>query len=168
MRGPFLRIPANLAKIWRGLRKTQGVWFAVGECRPVLTSAKSTVEVATDGAGDSCKELGPVEMKQAATLFLREWLYPLEIRKIRTLIEKHGHLEWNWHLHDKDIIELYPQEKKYAVLLSPQFGFGMQVRNALRRAGFGEQEFGVYSLDDVYVVLLEEAVQEEPSPDDGL
>lgn len=37
--------------------------------------------------------------------------------------------------------------------------WGMGVRNALREAGFGEREFGVLNLDNVYVELVEEAVR---------
>lgn len=39
------------------------------------------------------------------------------------------------------------------------FGWGMDVRNLLRRHGFGEEELGVGNLDDVYVGLVEEAIK---------
>jgi hypothetical protein len=38
------------------------------------------------------------------------------------------------------------------------FGWGMHVRNALRRAGFNEKFLGVGNLDDVYVEAIEHAV----------
>ncbi len=132
-----------------------------------LCPITNAVEVATDAAGDSGNKLGPVETKQAAILFLRVWLFPADVTKIRALIEKHGAQEWVWHLHDDKMAELLPHEQKVAVLLGPHFGFGMQVRNALRRAGFGEQKLGVSSLGEIYVALLEAAVQESPSPDCG-
>jgi hypothetical protein len=100
------------------------------------------------------------ETGQAATAFLRGWLHPSETAKIRTLLREYGHHEWIWHLYDEDIADLYPNEKRYAAWLSPHFGFGMQVRNALRRAGFGEQALGVLNLQDIYLDLLEAAVQE--------
>ena len=161
MRGRFLRIRAVLARIWRNLAS-----------RPVPAkhcsgpTSNNTVKLASGRTEGGCNGLGPAEMKQAAIAFLHEWLFPLEIGKIRALIKQHGPGEWIWHLHDKDIVELYPKEKKYAVMLSPQFGFGMQVRNALRRAGFGEQKLGVQSLEDVYVALLEAAVEERTEPNE--
>lgn len=42
--------------------------------------------------------------------------------------------------------------------LGMHFGFGMAVRNLLRKEGFGEDYFGIENLDDVYVPLLEMAV----------
>ena len=39
------------------------------------------------------------------------------------------------------------------------FFWGMTTRNALRQKGFGEQEFGIINLDNVYVTLIEEAVR---------
>ena len=104
-------------------------------------------------------------MRQAAIAFLRGWLFPVEVSKIRVLIAQHGSQAWVWHLHDEEIAELYPQEQRVAVLLSPQFGFGMQVRNALRRAGFGEEELSVPSLEDVYLDLLEAAVRQASGPE---
>lgn len=38
------------------------------------------------------------------------------------------------------------------------FGWGMAVRNLLREKGFGEEYFGVHNLDDIYVALVEEAL----------
>lgn len=38
------------------------------------------------------------------------------------------------------------------------FGWGMAVRNLLRREGFGEDYFKVHNLDDIYVPLIEEAL----------
>ena len=38
------------------------------------------------------------------------------------------------------------------------FGWGMHVRNAMRRAGFNEKFLGVGNLDDVYVEAIEHAV----------
>jgi hypothetical protein len=39
------------------------------------------------------------------------------------------------------------------------FGWGMAVRNLLREKGFGEKYFGVHNLDDIYVALVEEALE---------
>jgi len=39
------------------------------------------------------------------------------------------------------------------------FRAGMLVRNCLRVSGYGEKEFGITNLDNIYVELLEEAVQ---------
>lgn len=41
------------------------------------------------------------------------------------------------------------------------FGWGMEVRNRLRRAGFGEDAFNIANLDDIYVPLIEAAVEVE-------
>ena len=38
------------------------------------------------------------------------------------------------------------------------FGFGREIRNLLRKAGFSESSFGVSNLDDVYLDLLVKAV----------
>lgn len=38
------------------------------------------------------------------------------------------------------------------------FGWGMAVRNLLRRKGFGEKELGVGNIDDYYVSLVEAAL----------
>jgi len=165
MRHHLSRLRALLGGIWDSLHNQRA-------SRPASTKGRfsvgenNTVAIRTDCPGGGCRELGPAKIRQAAADFLAEWLFPLEISKIRALIEKHGSQEWIWHLHDRDITELYPQEKKYAIVLSPQFGFGMQVRNALRRAGFGEQELGVASLEAVYVALLEAAVEECTEPDE--
>jgi len=161
IRHHLLKVRALLGGIWDSLhtqRASRQGCPSVGQ--------NNAVAITTDCARGGCRELGPAKMRQAAADFLAEWLFPLEISKIRVLIEKHGSQEWIWHLHDKDITELYPQEKKYAIVLSPQFGFGMQVRNALRRAGFGEQELGVATLEEVYVALLEAAVEKCTEPDE--
>ena len=161
----FTMIAAARTALCRNFRNEQESCHSFGAAVPSPAINKNAVEVTRDSSGEGGKELDPLnKTKQAAILFLRDWLFPMEVRAIRILVEKHGHQHWVWHLHDEEIAELYPQEKKYAVLLSPHFGFGMQVRNALRRAGFGEQEFGVRSLDDVYVDLLEAAVQESHGP----
>jgi hypothetical protein len=39
------------------------------------------------------------------------------------------------------------------------FSWGMAVRNLLRSKEFGEKYFGVHNLDDIYVPLVEEALQ---------
>lgn len=36
--------------------------------------------------------------------------------------------------------------------------WGMGVRNKLRDEGFGEDDFGIHNLDNIYVELVEEAV----------
>jgi hypothetical protein len=38
------------------------------------------------------------------------------------------------------------------------FSWGMAVRNLLREKGYGEEYFGVHNLDDIYVALVEEAL----------
>jgi hypothetical protein len=40
------------------------------------------------------------------------------------------------------------------------FHWGMDVRNLLRQKGFGEDYWPVASLDNIYVLLVEEAVRE--------
>jgi len=42
--------------------------------------------------------------------------------------------------------------------LEYHFGWGMNLRNALRRAGFNEKFLGVGNLDDVYVEAIEHAI----------
>lgn len=74
-----------------------------------------------------------------AVTFLRDWYFTEEVKaKIKAVIENK---DQNWpaayHLH-----------------------WGMGVRNDLRKAGFGEAEFGIQNLDNIYVPLVEEAVQE--------
>jgi hypothetical protein len=39
------------------------------------------------------------------------------------------------------------------------FGWGMAVRNLLRQKGFGEEYFHIHNLDDIYVKLVEEALE---------
>jgi hypothetical protein len=39
------------------------------------------------------------------------------------------------------------------------FGWGMSVRNLLREKGFGEEYFKIHNLDDIYVALIEEALE---------
>ena len=39
------------------------------------------------------------------------------------------------------------------------FGWGMAVRNLLREKGFGEDYFKIHNLDDIYVQLVEEALE---------
>lgn len=41
--------------------------------------------------------------------------------------------------------------------------WGMGVRNALREADFGEAEFGVRNIDNIYVELVEESVADAKS-----
>lgn len=130
-----------------------------GQCAMKIPSGLAIDESEKD------KALDPIDRKPAAIAFLREWLYPLERSRIRTLLGEYGHGKWIWHLHDEKIAELYPDERKYAIWLGPRFGFGMQVRNALRHAGFGEEALSVPDLDDVYVDLLEAAVQDRTDPD---
>ncbi len=40
------------------------------------------------------------------------------------------------------------------------FGWGMAIRNDLRRAGYGEEYWPIWNLDDIYVPLVERAVKE--------
>jgi hypothetical protein len=129
-------------------------------CAGQNTGASAEASEAVEGVEEEAPALNPADKKQAAIIFVREWLHPSEKSTIRSLIEQHGPGVWIWHLYDEEIADLYPQEKHYATLLSPTFGLGMQVRNALRRAGFGEQDLGVADLQDVYVELLEAAVQQ--------
>ena len=38
------------------------------------------------------------------------------------------------------------------------FGWGMTIRNKLREAGFGENDFEIKNIDDIYVELVEDAI----------
>jgi hypothetical protein len=105
----------------------------------------------------------PEDKRKAAASKLLELLSkdPGTVERIRELIIQYpGRHEWFWHLHD-DEIEMMPDaaRRRYAAMYSPHFGFGMTVRNALRRAGFGEEYFGVHNLDDIYIDVIEEAVR---------
>lgn len=52
------------------------------------------------------------------------------------------------------------KEKGAGVWIHPlHFDWGMTMRNFLRDMGFGEKEFGIQNLDNIYVELIEEAVQ---------
>ena len=42
------------------------------------------------------------------------------------------------------------------------FSAGMEIRNVLRQAGYGEKETGIDNLDNLWVPLVEEAVKEQP------
>ena len=72
-----------------------------------------------------------------AVTFLRGWFSEDVQRQVRAAIAKDP-TDWivPYHLH-----------------------WGMGVRNALREHGFSEQAFGVLNLDNVYVALIEAAVQ---------
>jgi hypothetical protein len=73
----------------------------------------------------------------AAVTFLRSWLSPLVQQEVREVIRIKSP-DWPAGYH---------------------MGWGMGVRNALREHGFGEKGFGVLNLDNIYVELVEEAVQ---------
>jgi hypothetical protein len=135
-------------------------WFRSRECSKLASTQVERSSVAKVEA-----TLDPLDPKQAAVLFLMDWLTPSEIGKIKELFRVYGHQEWLWHWNDEWMDELYPEERKCAVLLGPRFGLGMQVRNALRRAGFGGGEIG--ELNQIYVGLLEKAALEydEVHPD---
>ncbi len=162
----LVTVAAGIALVWTAhfaIRRRQSDVKSSAE----ILDPKPCVMVPECDSGEeweeSCAILDPASKKQAAIAFLRDWLHPSETAKIRTLIQRHGQHEWIWHLYDEDIADLYPQEKRYAARLSPHFGFGMQVRNALRRAGFGEEELGVRNLQDVYLDLLEAGVEDKRS-----
>jgi hypothetical protein len=98
--------------------------------------------------------------KAAAVSFLRSELLAEDIDEIKRLLKEHGPYEWLWHMYDKVIDKMSPEDKAcgFAAMLSPHLGFGMGIRNLLRRGGFGEEQLGVHNLDDVYVAFIEEAV----------
>jgi len=73
----------------------------------------------------------------AAVTFLREWLSPTVKQQVREVIRVQSP-DWPAAYH---------------------MVWGMGVRNALREHGFGEKDFGVLNLDNVYIELVEEAVQ---------
>ena len=78
----------------------------------------------------------PAELKAPALAFLRTTLTPAQ-DQIRVAMQSDPATWW----------------AKY------HFGWGMATRNALRRAGFGEEYFGVHNLDDIYIELVEEALR---------
>lgn len=73
----------------------------------------------------------------AAVRFLRGWLSPTVQDMVR------------------EVIRIKTPDWPAAYHL----GWGMGVRNGLRQHGFGEKDFGVLNLDNIYVELVEEAVQ---------
>ncbi len=64
----------------------------------------------------------------------------------------------------KELTAVAPDIRK-AIAASPEwidpyhFGWGMGVRNLLRQNMFGEKEMHVENLDNIYVELIEEAMQ---------
>jgi hypothetical protein len=106
----------------------------------------------------------PEDKRKAAASKLLELLSqePGTVERIRELMPHYpGHHEWLWHLHDDEIEKLSDADRRrgYAAMYNPHFGFGMAVRNALRKAGFGEEYFGIHNLDDIYIDVIEEAVR---------
>lgn len=83
----------------------------------------------------------PVEKKRQAVEFLRKELAPAAA-EIRAAIKADPE---NW-------------------VLPYHFGWGMATRNALRKAGFGEEFFLIANLDDIYVRLVEEAMGDGAPP----
>lgn len=55
----------------------------------------------------------------------------------------------------KDAFKKFPKEW----WIQYHFGWGMAIRNLLRRKGFGEDYFKIDNLDDYYVELVEEALE---------
>lgn len=73
-----------------------------------------------------------------------------------------------------ELAPVVPQVKA-AYLVDPEgwiahyhFGWGMAVRNLLREKGFGEEYFKIHNLDDIYVALVEEALELKPELPQGL
>lgn len=57
-----------------------------------------------------------------------------------------------------EIHEAYNEDPEHWV--APyHFFWGMNVRNLLRNKGFGEDYFKIHNLDDIYIALVEEALQ---------
>ena len=80
----------------------------------------------------------PAEKKAPAVALLREKISDADKQKIRDAIEKDGR---GW-------------------ITPHHFWFGMAIRNILRDEGFGEGYWPIWNMDDIYVYLIEEAVQE--------
>ena len=74
-----------------------------------------------------------------AVQFMRDYIPPSDKGRIRAAIAHDGIRTWITPYH---------------------FHWGMAVRNALRAKGFGEREFMIDNLDNIYVPLIEEAVAE--------
>ena len=53
-------------------------------------------------------------------------------------------------------LELYADDPE-GWMLPYHFTTGMWIRNQLRDSGFGEQEFNIANLDNIYIELVEEA-----------
>lgn len=102
------------------------------------------------------------KIKQDALAFIRSKITLADAEKIRTLILQYGKNDWLPHLADDQIAKLSPEDlaRGYAGMYSPHFGWGMAVRNILRQHGFGEKELGVHNLDDIYVALVAEALEQ--------
>ena len=73
-----------------------------------------------------------------------------------------------------ELAPVIPQVKA-AYLVDPEgwiahyhFGWGMAVRNLLREKGFSEEYFKIHNLDDIYVALVEEALDLKPEIPQGL
>lgn len=71
----------------------------------------------------------------------------------------------NEELKDVDVVEMYKKwvsmGGKWYTKINPRWHFeqGMAVRNFLRDNGFGEKDLGVDNLDDVYIEIIELAVE---------
>jgi hypothetical protein len=62
------------------------------------------------------------------------------------------------------------QEIRAAIAADPEywatpyhFWWGMSIRNLLREKGFGEDYWPIWNLDDIYVMLVEDAVRQTPA-----
>jgi hypothetical protein len=84
---------------------------------------------------------------EGAKAHLREWIANCEEKKM-TLQDAIGYAEM-----------LGTTAECHASIASFHFIGGMRVRNALRQADMGEEFFGVDNLDDIYVPLIEIAVE---------
>jgi hypothetical protein len=89
---------------------------------------------------ENVRKLDPA-MRDRAAAYLRHKLSPAVIAEVRALIAADPQ-EW-W--------------------VPYHFDWMMAIRNALREAGYGEQQLGIDNLDDYAVGLVELAVQEQPS-----
>lgn len=59
-----------------------------------------------------------------------------------------------------DLRKAVATPSKYGWVAPYHHGWGTAVRNLLRQHKFGEQEFGIDNLDNIYVALVEEAAKE--------
>ncbi len=65
-----------------------------------------------------------------------------------------------WIPHDtkREIREGLKRDRDFIIAGGRHFTWGMQVRNELRRNGFGEKNFEIDNMDNIYVELIREAL----------